>query len=556
MAPTWPHIAQMLISLNEPADAPFIRCASTVCPGPHDVMAAPSIRSREPAVATPGPRVLIIESDRANQLRLAGALKPQGFGAHFVDCALQALALLSSERFEGLLVELSDRDREGWDLLSSVSELDERPTIVALATADQMCHATKALEQGVADVVEKPVSLAELGKRVHAAVVDAESDQRIVTKGAIAVSPAMQRVFALAERVARTPSSSALITGESGAGKEIVATHIHESSSRRDKPFVRVNLAAFPESMIEAELFGAARGAFTDSKKERPGLLASADGGTLMLDEITEFRIDLQPKLLRVLEERRYFQLGQDRERKIDLRIIGATNRNPLEAITDGHLRNDLYFRLATVTIDVPPLRKRKEDVLPLAEHFLAWFGTEFGRRTPHLTIEAQRAIAAHSWPGNVRELRNVVERAVIMTEGDLVDVDALMLPAPSTTVQSSSKPLLIPPPTEAAAVTELSVPTPDLSEPAAATVEVNHGAAIRASGPPVRISRPSMIAFRASRLPLKLELAKQQTLEAVERRQIERALEMASGNKTTAASMLGISRTTLWEKMKQYQLS
>src|SRR5262249_1595493 len=242
--------------------------------------------------------------------------------------------------------------------------------------------------------------------------------KRIATRGAIAVSPKMRAVFELADRVARAPSSSALLVGESGAGKEIVAARIHESSDRRRCAFVKVNLAAIPEAMVEAELFGSTRGAFTDAKRDRPGLLATADGGTILLDEITEFRIDLQPKLLRVLEERRYFQIGSDRERSIDIRVLAATNRNPLLAIGDGKLRADLYYRMGTVIIEVPPLRERPEDVLPLAAHFLEWYSAELGRAALALTDEAIALMREHAWPGNVRELRNVVERAVIMSDG------------------------------------------------------------------------------------------------------------------------------------------
>src|SRR5262249_40797108 len=240
------------------------------------------------------------------------------------------------------------------------------------------------------------------------------SNKRIATRGAIAQSPKMRAVFDLADRVARAPSSSALIIGESGAGKEIVAARIHESSERRRNPFVKVNLAAIPEAMVEAELFGRTRGAFTDAKRDRPGLLATADGGTILLDEITEFRIDLQPKLLRVLEERRYFPIGSDRERSIDVRVLAATNRNPLLAIGEGKLRADLYYRIGTVIIEVPPLRDRPEDILPLADHFLHWFCAEFARPALALSDEAVSLLQDHRWPGNVRELRNVVERAVI----------------------------------------------------------------------------------------------------------------------------------------------
>jgi transcriptional regulator with PAS, ATPase and Fis domain len=267
---------------------------------------------------------------------------------------------------------------------------------------------------------------------------------------------------------------------------------------------VKLNLAAIPESMVEAELFGSAKGAFTDAKRDRPGLFATADGGTILLDEITEFKIDLQPKLLRVLEERRYFPIGMDHERTIDIRVLAATNRNPLLAIGEGKLRSDLYYRIGTVIIEVPPLRDRREDIVPLAEHFLQWFAAEFGRSIEGFSKPALELLGEHRWPGNVRELRNVVERAVIMSDGTQVTPKELGL------VRQPDKP----------------------EEP------------IR-SLPPLKLSE----------LPLQLEGAKQKALASIEKKQIERALKLAGGNRTTAALLLGISRSTLWEKLKLYGL-
>src|SRR6202000_3127690 len=198
-------------------------------------------------------------------------------------------------------------------------------------------------------------------------VLDEQQKERTA---AVARSTPMQEVLAVAARVAATPASSALLIGESGVGKEVVAAYIHEKSERRKGPFVRVNLAAIPEAMIEAELFGSVRGAFTDAKRDRAGHFASADGGTILLDEVFEFKTELQPKLLRALEERRFFPGGSDRERPMNVRILAATRRDPQDAIAKGLLRADLYYRLATVVLRVPPLRERADDLVPLAEHF------------------------------------------------------------------------------------------------------------------------------------------------------------------------------------------
>lgn len=309
----------------------------------------------------------------------------------------------------------------------------------------------------------------------------------------------MQRALALAERVARSPRASALIAGETGVGKEVVAARIHSASARRDRPFVRVNVAALPAAMIEAELFGSVEGAFTDARRDRPGLLASADGGTVLLDEITELGLELQPKLLRVIEEQRFRPVGSDDERAIDVRFIATTNRVPDQAIAEGRLRPDLYYRLSAITIAVPPLRKRDEDLIPLAELFLASFAKEMGRPALSLSSDAVMALYSNEWPGNVRELRNVIERAVIVSDDDVITAEDLTATSAPERFHST-----LPPP-------------PD--------------------------------AF------MTLEEAKQDALRQVEQRQIRIAVAATGGNKTAAANLLGISRTTLWEKLKLYGL-
>jgi transcriptional regulator with PAS, ATPase and Fis domain len=313
----------------------------------------------------------------------------------------------------------------------------------------------------------------------------------------IAVSDGMRQALALAERVARSPRASALIVGETGVGKEVVASRIHQASARKDAPFVRVNVAALPATMVEAELFGSVEGAYTDSRSDRAGLFASADGGTMLLDEIAELRPELQPKLLRVLENGTYRPIGADREERVDIRFIAATNRDPQASIDEGRLRADLYFRLSTVTIHVPPLRKRDEDLIGLAELFLARFGEEMGRANLSLGPDAVMALYSNDWPGNVRELRNVIERAVIVSDDDVISAHDFTATSPPARFQST-----VPPPDDAAVT---------------------------------------------------LEEARQSALERVEQRQIRIALAATAGNKTEAANLLGISRTTLWEKLKLY---
>jgi transcriptional regulator with PAS, ATPase and Fis domain len=251
---------------------------------------------------------------------------------------------------------------------------------------------------------------------------------------------------------------------------------------------VKVNLAAIPESMVEAELFGSVRGAFTDSKRDRAGHFASAEGGTILLDEVCEFKPELQPKLLRALEERRFFPVGSDRERNMNVRVVAATNRDPQESIAKGLLRADLYYRLSTVVLRVPPLRDRRDDIVPLAEHFLGRYRAEFRRPGVTLSDAAREALLAYHWPGNVRELKNVIERATMLSASGSIGPDDLDLPVPPPSVVSA------------------------------------------AGDDPLR-------------------------LEDLERVHIARVLKQVGGSRTRAAAVLGISRSTLWEKGKRYGL-
>jgi DNA-binding NtrC family response regulator len=302
-------------------------------------------------------------------------------------------------------------------------------------------------------------------------------------------SPVMSQVHELADKIARSARAPALLVGESGVGKEVIATRIHERSLRRTGPFVRLNLAAISDGMLEAELFGSVRGAFTDAKRDRPGLVASADGGTLLLDEIGECRVEIQVKLLRVIENRTFFPVGSDKERTVDVRIIAATNRPPMDVNNGGTLRTDLLFRLGTVIL-IPPLRERREEILPLAEQFAREVCAENGLRAVRFTRAARSALESHEWPGNVRELKHVVERAVMLAESSDLDAEVLDLRT-------------------------------------------------RSAPAPVSSRDKGLADARAS----------------AERIEIISALDAAGGSPTAAARKLGISRSTLYEKLKKHNL-
>ena len=311
--------------------------------------------------------VLIVDDDEIVASMLASLLESRGYRYTCARDVASAKRALASDPFDAVLLDRHLPDGDGLAVLDQALELDPAPAVLVMTARAELRGAVEAMRRGASDYLEKPLDLDDLGARLDRAEEHArlrrklavyEAKERAASE-AVVQSKALSEAFAVAARVAATPSSSALILGESGVGKEVIATRIHELSDRRNAPFVRVNLAAIPESMIEAELFGSVRGAFTDAKRDRAGHFATAEGGTILLDEICEFKPELQPKLLRALEERRFFPVGSDRERRMDVRVLAATNRDPQESIKAGTLRADLYYRLATVTIRVPPLRER-----------------------------------------------------------------------------------------------------------------------------------------------------------------------------------------------------
>ena len=446
-----------------------------------------------------GGGVLVVDDDELVVSTLASLLESRGQRFTCARDVASATKALAAEAYDAVLLDMYLPDGEGLSVLDHALEIEPAPAVLMMTARAEIRFAVDAIRRGAADFLEKPLDLDDLATRLDRALDNAALRRKLAVleakdreeSSAVVRSGALKEVFAIASRVAATPSSSALILGESGVGKEVLAAHIHESSDRRHAPFVRVNLAAIPESMVEAELFGSVRGAFTDAKKDRAGHFASAEGGTILLDEIAEFKVELQPKLLRALEERRFFPVGSDRERRMNVRVLAATNRDPEDAIAKGVLRADLFYRLSTVVLRVPSLRERRDDLIPLAQHFCERFRAEFRRPRAALTDAAREAILAYHWPGNVRELRNVVERATMLAASDAIGPDDLGLPVERAT-------------------------------------------------PPSALEGPSD------------ELL---TLEDAERRHIARVLDLAKGSRTRAATMLGISRSTLWEKGKKYNL-
>jgi transcriptional regulator with PAS, ATPase and Fis domain len=344
-------------------------------------------------------------------------------------------------------------------------------------------------------------------------------------------SPAMRSLYRLASKVA-AGSINVLLQGETGVGKDVLARAIHERSSRSGAPFMALNCAALTESLFESELFGFEEGAFTGASRGKAGLLETAEGGTVFLDEVGELSASSQAKLLRTLEDRRVLRLGALKSRPIDVRLIAATNRDLERASNQGNFRSDLYFRLAGVTLTVPPLRERTEEIEPLVRLFMQLYAAQLGRPTPRLASEALEAMVAHRWPGNIRELRNVIERAVLLA-GDRVEDRHLQLRNPAAGQEPRPKRSLLPEPTLPGESTE----TWAVEDPSSPTLR---DMAVAAAAKAVREQSGTL----------------QDGVAAAERERILKALDSCAGNQTRAAKMLGVSRSTLLRKLDRHGIS
>lgn len=382
--------------------------------------------------------ILLVEDEKLLRWALTEQLKRAGHVVHPSESLAEAAGHLEKHQPDVMLLDLSLPDGHGLDFYEShLARLEDTATIVMTAVG-QVEDAVRAMKLGASDFLSKPVNQEELLALIERSVsrrsvrLEAESArharEKAIRVDLVVESPACRKVLEVAEEVARSEVDTILIQGSSGTGKNVVARHIHAVSPRRRKPLVEVSCAAIPENLIESELLGHERGAFTDAKSTRRGAFELADGGTVVLDEVGELKLELQAKLLHVLEERRLRRVGGSREIFVDVRVISLTNRNLAEMVRDGAFREDLFYRLNIFPITVPPLRDRVEDILPLARHFIGVLQHKVGRSYEGLTREAENRLLSYAWPGNVRELRNVIERALILERGPRVQPEALIL--------------------------------------------------------------------------------------------------------------------------------
>ncbi len=391
-------------------------------------------------------RILVVDDEQSMREFLEIFFRREGYQVETADGVDGALLALDADDYDVVISDVQMPERDGLELLHAVKELDTDTAVIMITAFATTETAIAAMKQGAYDYVTKPFKVDELRIVVEKALekqllaaenrrLRTELRSQVRSRTLVGSSAAMQRVWDLVRQVANA-KTNVLISGESGTGKELVAREIHDQSDRREAPFVAVNCGAIPENLLESELFGHVRGAFTGAVQNKDGLVELADGGTLFLDEVGELPGTLQVKLLRVIQEKIVRRVGGTQDRKVDVRILAATNRRLEEEVAAGRFREDLYYRLNVIQIALPPLRERMEDVPLLAQHFVEKYARETGRGVRGFSDEALAQICAYAFPGNVRELENVVERAVALSTREIVGPEALppnvLDPAPS----------------------------------------------------------------------------------------------------------------------------
>ena len=462
------------------------------------------------------PRILVVDDERNLRTVLCANLRREGYEPIQAVDGASAIDMLSKEQFHVVVTDLRMPQVDGMALLEFINRKYPLIPVIMITAHGTVDTAVQAMKNGAFDYITKPFEQSELKVIIGKAVatsklqgtrsVFADANAANAKFGIIGRSDAMKVIFDIVEKVACSPTT-VLITGESGTGKELISRALHTESQRSKKPFIRINCAAIPKDLIESELFGYEKGAFTGAVGSKPGRFELANEGTLFLDEIGEIPQEMQVKLLRALQEQEFERVGGIRTISVDVRLIAATNQNLELAVAEGRFREDLYYRLNVVPVRMPALRERRDDIPLLVEHIITKYNERLGKGTTGLTDAAISAFRAYDWPGNIRELENVLERMMLFASGEVLDIgdvpDEVRNPAGSS---------------------------------ASATVEAHAAAATQGGVGPLK------------------ELVKETTVR-VEKEVIVRALEQTGGNVTRAAELLAISRKSLQNKMKEYDL-
>ncbi|MDH3217495.1 MAG: sigma-54 dependent transcriptional regulator [Candidatus Krumholzibacteria bacterium] len=449
--------------------------------------------------------ILVIDDEKAIRWSLGEALRESSYDVFDADSGEKGLKIFHEKTVDLVLIDLKLPDENGIDILTKIKEHDPTVPAIMMTAYGEVETAVEAMKKGAYDFVLKPFSLEKL-KIAIANALEArnlkdeiaylkKSSTRGDFKDFIGQSKVMTEVFEKLKKIGRSKANTILITGESGVGKELVARTIHNCSYTESRPFMEINCASVPETLLESELFGYEKGAFTDAKTRKKGLVELAEGGTLFLDEIGEMGITLQSRLLRVIENKTFRRVGGLQDLRVNTRIVAATNRDLEYEIKQKTFRNDLYFRLKVIPIQVPALRERREDIPLLVGFFVDRFNRELGKHVRPVSREVMEVMIRYDWPGNVRELKNVIERAMLLDAEEDIFLEHL---------------------------------PPEIHE------------AKSSAAPPDKTAH-----VLTSFFPM--------TLREVERIQIEKTLEQTNGNKSKAAGILGISRQTLREKLKAF---
>jgi DNA-binding NtrC family response regulator len=377
-------------------------------------------------------KILVVDDEPTIRYTLAEALRGWGYEPLEAETVARALAVLEAEQPTLVLQDINLPDGSGLDALREIKRRQPQTVVVMITAEVHIENTIAALRGGAYDFIGKPINLSELQVTIRNAIeaqrlrkevnlIRRQRSHEFSFDQIIGRSPAMTKMVALARKVAESEASSVLLQGESGTGKDLVAKAIHYSSRRADNPFIAINCAAIPSTLMESELFGYEKGAFTDAKARKEGLFEQAEGGTLFLDEIGELELGLQAKLLRVLEEGAFRRVGGLKDIPLDVRVIAASNRDLKAESESGRFRLDLFYRLSVIQIDLPPLRERGDDILLLTEYYIAQFNERLRKRVRGLEPEVAEIFRAYPWTGNVRELRNVIERVMILEDDDLI---------------------------------------------------------------------------------------------------------------------------------------
>ena len=468
--------------------------------------------------------ILIVDDEKLVRWSLRQKCEEWGYQVLEAEDGASTLRVAHSEAPDMVLLDVRLPDLSGLEVLERLQQSGDARSVIMITADPQLDDVKAAIKLGAYDFVGKPLDFDELGVTIQNALeatrlrtevesLRGEVRRRTGYHDVVGVSRKMTELMHFVRKVATSEATTILIQGESGTGKDLIAKAIHYQSTRQNKPFVAINCSAIPETLMEAEVFGHEKGAFTDAKAMKKGLFEVADGGTLFLDEIGELSQFLQAKLLRVLEDQVIRRVGGVRDMQVDVRVIAASNRDLERAVREGHFRQDLYYRLAIISIFIPPLREHKEDILPLVDFFIDHYNRKFRKSARGLSEEARQLLLNYDWPGNVRELKNAIERAMILGE----------------------EPLLRP----------IYLPFP-VAQPHAGVTAFEHSSSPAAGGQPLPNGRwlPPLVIREGGT-----------SLEEVERALVELALQQAGGNQTHAARLLDISRDALRYKMKKFGL-